>query len=241
MKLLRITTVMYPTSSHYYSDTGIVYQLRGYNPPVKRGWSAVPLSRGQRLRRLREQRNVEQQEAAAAIGVSQPYLSMLEGDKKGRNIDHIRSTLERAAEYYGAIPQYLLVESPQEYARAWVQKVEVPPTPGQRLNALISEMSLRWGDGYTVPEIAEALGTTEEALRLYLADRVPVTDSVAEQLGAITGAPVEWIIPRQTGSTSTGPEMLKVVELAVESGLQPSDLEAMIRVWLAAKNKPSGA
>lgn len=201
----------------------------------------MSLSRGQRLLRLREQAGVEQKDAAAAIGISRPYLSLLERDLKGRNVDHLRGTFERAASYYGVIPEYLLAETPQEYMKVWLGRVEGPPTFGQRLSIVLHELQLRWGEGFSQTAVANSIGTTGEALNDYLDDRVQVTTSVAHQLSVATGAPVEWLVPRPTSKSGRDPGIQRVIEMAVASGMQTGELEALIRVWLAAKNQqPSG-
>lgn len=200
------------------------------------------MSRGQRLRRLREQRGIEQREAATAIGVSQPYLSLLERDRKGRHVAHVRGTLERAASFYGVALAYLLCDEPQEYVRAWVDQVDAPPSAGQRLRVVLDELQLRWGSGFTEAEIAGAIGTTLDVLRDYLADRVPVTDTVAAQLSGLTGAPAEWLVPRPTCSPGADHAVKIVVERAIASGMDPKELQALIDIWLAGKNakKPPG-
>lgn len=204
----------------------------------------MPLTRGQRLLRLREQKGVEQKEAAAAIGISRPYLSLLERDKKGRILDHLRGTFERAADYYGVIPEYLLVDTPQEYIQALVERLgpESPQTFGQRLQLVLSELKLRWGDEFAEDRIADALGSTVEILDDYLGDRVLVPDSVLQQISTITGAAADWLAPKPDECLDTMPAMQRVVEKAVASGLQPAELEALVQVWIAAKNmqKPSG-
>jgi transcriptional regulator with XRE-family HTH domain len=190
---------------------------------------------------LREQRGVDQREAAAAIGVSQPYLSLLERDQKGHTADHVRGTLERAAAYYGVHPTYLLSELHQEYIKSWVPTVDAPQTAGRRLDLVIGELRSRFGEDFTESAVAAAIGATTDTLKAYIADSLPITDSVAQQLSDLTGAPVAWLVPRPTAVSDRSDVMHRVVERAVASGMDPDELEALIDVWLSARyKKPSG-
>lgn len=204
----------------------------------------MPLTRGQRLRRLREQKGVEQQVAAPAIGISRPYLSLLERDEKGRNVDHLRTTFEKAARYYGVIPEYLLAETPQEYVAAFVRGLgpDVPLAPGRRLALVLDELQLRWGEEFALARVAEAMGTTVSVLDDFLAGRAQMTDTVAEQIRVVTGVPVEWVVPRPATGAGLAPEIQRVVQMALDSGVKPAELEMLIQAWLVARNTktPSG-
>ncbi|HEY3365081.1 MAG TPA: helix-turn-helix domain-containing protein [Symbiobacteriaceae bacterium] len=202
------------------------------------------MTRGQRLQALRRQKGVDQQEAAAAIGISGPYLSLLERDMKGKKIGHMRDTFERAATYYGVIPEYLLVETPQEYMRAFVGHLgsEVPATFGQRLSLVLKELELRWGDPFSEERVARALGTTVETLADYMKNEVQITDQAAERLSRITGLPVDWLVPPAITAVDKTPEVQRVVEYAIDNGLEAQELKLVIDAWLIARNskKPSG-
>lgn len=204
----------------------------------------MPLTRGQRLRRLRAQKGVEQQEAAPAIGISRPYLSLLERDEKGRNVDHLRTTFEKAAGYYGVIPEYLLAETPQEYIQAYARSLgsEAPATSGGRLKLVLDELQLRWGEEFATDRVAQAMGTQVDVLGDFLDNRVQITDSAAQQFQEVTGAPVDWLVPRQVVGEDRSPEIQRIVQMAMKNGVEPADLEMMIQLWLAAKNTktPSG-
>lgn len=204
----------------------------------------MSLTRGQRLRRLREQKGVEQQVAAPAMGISRPYLSLLERDEKGRNVDHLRTTFEKAARYYGVIPEYLLAETPQEYVEAWVRGLgpSVPLAPSRRLALVLNELQLRWGDEFALRCVAETMGTSVEVLEDFLAGRVQITDTVAEQVRALTGAPVDWLVPRPVTEAGLAPEIQRIVQMAVDSGVKPAELEMLIQAWQVARNAkaPSG-
>lgn len=204
----------------------------------------MPLTRGQRLRRLRDQKGVEQKEAAPAMGISRPYLSLLERDEKGRNIDHLRTTFDKAARYYGVIPQYLLAETPQAYVEAFVEEVgpAAPHVPGQRLALVLEELQLRWGDEFALPRVAEAMGMSVGALEDFLAGRAQITETVAEQFMVVIGVPVEWLVPRPVAEAGVAPEVKRIVEMAMANGVQPSELEMLIQAWLVAKKTktPSG-
>jgi transcriptional regulator with XRE-family HTH domain len=213
-----------------------------FNLRAKRGVTAMPLTRGQRLRRLREQKGVDQAVAAAAIGISRPYLSLLERDEKGRNVDHLRTTLEKAAAYYGVLPDYLLADTPQEYTVAFVKAAEGAFTSGRRLAMVLEELELRWGEEYSLAQVAETLGTSPGTLEDFLQDRVALTQSVAEQISGLTGAPVEWLVPRAQGPAERKPELERILKLALDSGVQPGELEQLIKIWLSAGHTktPSG-
>lgn len=181
---------------------------------------------------------------APAMGISRGYLSLLERDLKGHHLDHVRSTLARIAAYYGVLPDFFLAETPQEYIRALVRHQTTPPfTVGQRLGLILNELALRWGDEeYGLTQIAAKLGTTTEMLAGLVADRVQVTDTVAQQISSLTGAPVEWLVPRDVPAPDPTAPFHRAFKLAVESGMEPHELEALIQVWLTAQNmkKPSG-
>ncbi|HWI53900.1 MAG TPA: helix-turn-helix transcriptional regulator [Symbiobacteriaceae bacterium] len=204
----------------------------------------MPLSRGQRLRRLREQRQEEIKQVAPAMGISRGYLSLLERDLKGHHLDHVRGTLERIAAYYGVLPEYFLAETPQEYVSAYVRRLStVPDTVGGRLALVLNELELRWGeDEYGPAKVASKLGTTTEMLTDLVSDKIQVTDTVAQQISTLTGAPVEWLVPRDAPAPDPTAPFERAFKLAVESGMQPNELEALIQVWLTAQNmkKPSG-
>lgn len=207
----------------------------------------MALSRGQRLLRLREQKGADQKDVAAAIGISRPYVSRLERDAKGRNLDHMRSTLERAAGYFGVLPEYLLVEEPQPYIEAWVEHglTEVPTSVGSRLRRVLDELQLRWGDEFGVDWLAAGLGTTPDVIRSFLSDELVVTASVAKQIAVLTGAPVTWLLDGPSSGltdhvASSGFE--RVLSKALANGMQPSDLELLIDAWVVGRNakRPSG-
>lgn len=210
----------------------------------RNGGLGMPLTRGQRLRRLREQRQLEIKQVAPAMGISRGYLSLLERDLKGQHLDHVRSTLERIAGYYGVLPDYFLAETPQEYIGAFVRHHSTPPhTVGQRLGLVLDELALRWGEEeYALPQVATKLGTTTEMLAGFVADRVQVTDTVTQQISSLTGVPVEWLVPRDVPAPDPTAPFQRAFKLAVESGMDPNELEALIQVWLTAQNmkKPSG-
>jgi transcriptional regulator with XRE-family HTH domain len=198
----------------------------------------MPLTRGQRLVRLRRQKGVEQRAAADSIGVGAPYLSLLENDKKGRSVDRVRPVLGKAAEYYGVMAEYLLAESPQQYIAAFVRELEtLPPTFGGRLAIVLEELQLRWGEEFGLDRVAMRMGTTADVLNGYMSDTVSVTDSAAEQLSAVTGAPLKWLVPRQGSPPDPAAPFQHAVRLAVENGMQPNELETLIQVWLAAQQK----
>jgi hypothetical protein len=182
-------------------------------------------------------------QAAAEIGVSAPYLSLLETDQKGKNLDHMQGTLSRAAAYYEVLPAYFLVDSPQDYTRAFVAGLaDTAPYgfPG-RLRLVVKELHTRWGDAFSVEGIAAAVGTTPEVLQGYLDGTRTVTDSLALQLSELTGAPLDWLVPRATTAQEDSPEVQRVIKMAVASGVDPHELELMITLWLAAKRtRPSG-
>lgn len=182
--------------------------------------------------------------AAPAIGISRPYLSLLERDEKGRNVDHLRTTLEKAAGYYGVLPEYLLVETPQEYIDAFVRRLGdgVPTSTGERLRLILDELQLRWGEEFTVVAVAETLGTSVDVLADFVADRVQITESVARQMQAVTGAPIDWLVPRPGVAVDRSPELQRIVQMAMDNGVDPADLEMMIKLWLARHEKkaPSG-
>lgn len=205
----------------------------------------MPLSRGQRLLRLREQKGVDQKDVAAAIGVSRPYISHLERDAKGRNLDHIRMTLERAAQYFGVVPEYLLVDTPQEYIRAWATKSMVVPESSivQRLRMVLDELRLRWDDEFNEQWLSDSLGSSLDLICGYLTDEVTVAPSVVEQISVLTGAPVAWLIGRDSERTPD-PSLAfeRVFSKAVASGMTPDDLEILIDAWSAGRNakRPPG-
>lgn len=203
----------------------------------------MPLSRGQRLRRLRQQKGVEIKEAAPAMGISRPYLSLLERDLKGSRLDHVRATLEKAAAYYGVIPEYLLAETPQEHIAAFVcrNEVDMPHSFGGRLRLILEELRLRWGeDEYSDDQVAAAIGATTDVLRSYLSDQVQVTETVAQQLSTLTGAPIDCLLPAPP--TDPAQPYQRVIRIALDNEMPPAELEALIHVWLTAKGnkKPSG-
>lgn len=182
--------------------------------------------------------------AAPGIGISRPYLSLLERDEKGRNVDHLRTTFEKAAGYYGVLPEYLLVETPQEYIFAYVRRLGegAPASTGRRLGLVLDELQLRWGEEFTVSAVVEALGTSVDVLADFLADRVQITESVARQLEAVTGAPVDWLVPRPGAAMDQAPELQRLLKMALDGGVQPHELEGIIQVWLQARKMkaPSG-
>lgn len=202
----------------------------------------MPLTRGQRLRRLREQKGVEIKEAAPIIGISRPYLSLLERDQKGRNVDHLRTTLEKIAKYYGVIPAYLLVDTPQEYICALTEHLGADSSSsfGERLHLVIHELKLRWGDEYTPKWLADAMGTTVAAMEQCLANSIPVTQTTARQIAAITGAPAEWLVGRSEEDESIR-RTQHLIQMAIDSGIPHQDLAMLIEVWKATRNvkKPS--
>lgn len=196
---------------------------------------------------LRVARGVEQQVAAREIGVSPPYLSMLENDKKGTNLAHIRGTMERAATYYGVIPEYLLDDTPQEYMVAFIEKVgkENPEltTVGKRLSFVLRELALRWGEQYAEERVAEDLGVSIETLRAYQADRIPMADqTVLSHLTDLTGVPLDFFFPSAKPATEDDPAIRRVITMAVESGIPVDELEYVIQAWMIARSntkKPS--
>lgn len=201
----------------------------------------MPLTRGQRLRRLRDQKDVDLREAGRSIGVSAPYLSLLERDRKGKHLDHVRGTLERAASYYEVLVEYLLVDDPRDYTRAWVDKVDEPAGVDGRLRLLLTELQRRWGDDFSIESVAESLGTTVDNLDGYFAGQLEITPTIADQLSKVTGAPAEWLVPRPTAANERSPAIQRVVDMAIANGLEPDELEGLIQVWLSARSrKPSG-
>ncbi|HEY3366441.1 MAG TPA: helix-turn-helix transcriptional regulator [Symbiobacteriaceae bacterium] len=204
----------------------------------------MPLTRGQRLRRLREQRRIEIKEAAPAIGISRGYLSLLELGEKGKNLDHVRANLERAAAYYGVLPDYLLAETSQEYLRAYIEHLGVacPATFGGRFGLILKELQLRWGEEHTEDQLAVALGCGVEVIRDYLTGRAEPTDSAVQQISAITGAPTDWLLPHSTSPSKAGEEIQRIVEKAMASGIEPRELDMLLEAWLLTRkmNKPSG-
>lgn len=206
----------------------------------------MSISRGTRLRLLRVAKGLEQKEAAEGIGISRTYLSMLEGDKKGTNLDHIRSTMERAARFYGCLVEYLLVETPQEYAVAFVQQrgLENPKVTsvGRRLRFVLDELQLRWGAEFTEDRVAEFLGIQVETLRGYKDDLIPMNEqAVLERLTALTGVPPDFFFPRQTGREDN-PAVRRIIQMATENGIPVEELEHVIRAWIVARTnmtKPS--
>ncbi|WP_418115513.1 helix-turn-helix domain-containing protein [Sorlinia euscelidii] len=59
---------------------------------------------GARLRALRKQRKLTQVEAAEAIGVGRPYLSLMELDLRDGNFDIVKA----AADFFGVTVDYLV-------------------------------------------------------------------------------------------------------------------------------------
>ncbi|MGE5531969.1 MAG: helix-turn-helix domain-containing protein [Bacteroidota bacterium] len=204
----------------------------------------MSLTRGQRLRRLREQKGVEQREAAAAMGISRSYLSLLERDEKGRNVDHLRTTFEKAAAYYGVFPEYLLAETPQEYIAAFVRSVGSGGSysSGRRLAMVLEELELRWGEEFALPRVADAMGASAATLEDFLLDRVKMTRSVAEQVSGLTGAPADWLMARPPSILDREPELQRLLKMALDSGVQPGELEQLIKIWLSSRDTktPSG-
>lgn len=203
----------------------------------------MSLSRGQRLRLLRRMKGVEQQEAAAAIGISGPYLSLLERDMKGRNVDHLRGTLERAAAYYGVMPEYLVVDTPQEYMRAFAQQLraDAPTTFGQRLNLVLQELRVRWGEAFSQEAVAATLGMTVDQLNDLTDDKGQITDQLAAKISEVVGVPVPWLIPMAVTPRDPRPEVQQLVEYAMDRGMDPKELQLIIDAWLVTKKqKPSG-
>ena len=203
------------------------------------------LSRGQRLRRLREQKGVEGQVAASAIGVSGAMLSQLEHDKKGKNLRHMRTTFERAAAYYEVIPEYLMAETPQEYMVALVHQeagLAELDTFGKRLSWVVDEMCIRWGEAYSEAAIAERLGTTIGALQEYRKGTAPPgDDSFLRHLSELSGVPVDFFV-RGPVVVTDDVAWRRINALVEENGIPLAELEHVIQAWLMARSntkKPS--
>lgn len=196
----------------------------------------MALTRGARLRLLRTQAGQSVRGAAAAIGIAHPYLSLLEQDKKGSNVDHIRGTMERLAKHYGVRPEYLLAETPQAYIAALVNSLDLEnpdlATPGKRLRLVLTELN-RWDGSSTAESLADGLGISVEMLMAYLHDAAPLSKETAEHLSALTGAPVALLAPHLTTTPeeAASSAVKRVINLALESGISAKELEKVIGEW----------
>jgi transcriptional regulator with XRE-family HTH domain len=229
-------------NSVYYGRQWTVYQFMGNNLLAKSvGGMSMPLSRGERLRRLREQRGVEQKEVAAGVGLSAPYLSMIERDQKGRNLEQVRPTLRKLAGYYNVMPEYLEAQVPQEYMAAFIRAQTDDLdlySVGRRLEFVLDELQLRWGDEYTLDRVAETLGTSVKTMRAYMAGQILLGDDIVlQRLTAMTGVASRFFVPDAVHRVDGDPELRRVFELAVAQGISAEDLELMIHGWLAARHK----
>jgi transcriptional regulator with XRE-family HTH domain len=199
----------------------------------------MTLSRGQRLRRIREQQGTEQQSVAAAIHKSKGWLSTLENDKGGKNADHLRSTLEALARHYGVLPEYFLVETPQAYMAAFVKanagEIARRAAPADRLRYLLDELHRRWGEEFSTPVVAERLGVVPATLAEMLEGRLPATDlAVLEPLMALIGVSAETL-NQPVGKAPEDPAVEALIREALASGIPVSALDLMIKAWLQGR------
>lgn len=206
----------------------------------------LSISRGTRLRLLRDAKGIDQKDAAAAIGISRAYLSMLEGDKKGSRLQHIRSTMERAASFYGVLPEYLLAETAQEYARVFVSQACDHPgltTVGKRLSFVLDELQLRWGHEFSDERVSDDLGVDVQTLKDYKADGIPIDNQIVlARLSEVTGVPLEFWYPRQA-SRDEDPAIRRIIQRASEHGIPPEELESLVNAWIVARGsikRPAG-
>jgi transcriptional regulator with XRE-family HTH domain len=242
---LGLFSEVYDRDSTLTRANTLVYQKMDINLLVKRGVLALPLSRGMRLQRLRDEKGVKLRHAAKEIDVSPAYLSLLEHDQKGKDPEHIRGTMERAARYYGVLPAYLLASTPQEYMAECVVQVGLNnsdlTTVGKRLRWVLAELNLRWGEEFSESQVAETLGVKIDTLRGYLDDRVPMNDKVVDQITELTGVPIDFFFPRPKMISEDDPAIRRVITLAVQSGIAVDELEYVIQAWMVARSnkKPS--
>lgn len=201
----------------------------------------MALTRGERLRKLREDRDVEQKEAAVAIGISRGWLSLLERDQKGKNLDHTKATLERIAAYYGVMPEYLIAETPQEYALAVAQANRSNPdltTVGRRLRFVVEDLHRRWGDEFSPGQIADRAGIPPARLAEYMDDRTPLIEKRdVSGLLEVTGIPYEFLWPTSADPTDEDEEFWRVIRSAQRLGITAAEFEYFVQMWSVARAK----
>lgn len=207
----------------------------------------MALSLGQRLTRVRKQKGVQQNEAADQGGITRGRLSQLENDyERGPDINQIRSTLARLAAYYDVMVEYFLAGTPQEYMQAFVAKHGHRPdltTAGRRLQFVLGELQLRWGEEFSEERIASELGMETDALRGYLQERAIMSDEpFIERLAELTGAPMDFLVPRLLDGAEGEAGLRRVINMAAANGITAEELELLIQGYLTARSirkKPS--
>ena len=88
------------------------------------------VSIGSRLRKSRDQKNLNQKEAAEALGISNVVLNRYENDERLPDVD----TLGKLAEFYGVTTDYLLgrIDNPKPISQEDPDD-DIQPTPPERI------------------------------------------------------------------------------------------------------------
>lgn len=203
-------------------------------------WKELTLS--EKLRRLRG--STPQNVVAREAGISAATLCRLEREQRGVSVHRQaraqrENTLRRLAAYFGVLVEYL-TGNIRTYMRAWAATGLSAPdltTSGKRLRRLAEELQLRYG--ISARELAQALALSEQDLMEYMADRLPPSPSVFEQLERLTGVPAEWVIRGPHSDTWTPSDYEPVVRVAAAHRVPPDILEALVRAWIG-KNRSAG-
>lgn len=213
----------------------------------------------ERLRACRMARRLSIRSAANRIGISRTTLWRLE---EGLETQPTMETLERCANYYRVSVDYLrgieevLTKSSDyspELAREWIRsavhgkafqaELRRRRTAGERLALVVETLLGRFGQVFSVPELARRLGTSEVALSDLVGARSNITarSDAFLKLVAEIGLPSRFFL---TGDLGPMPELveevcalpgateyLQAVKHAYTVGCSPKRLMALLSVF----------
>lgn len=123
---------------------------------------------GDKVKELRKQNNITQQELAKAINLSQSTIGMMEKGKQGAS----RKTLLKLADFFGVTVDFLLSETEEQTDKNFNLSIKEQEKIDKEAQKILDEMSLAFSKNKeTLSEedyfaIENALKTTLETIKI---------------------------------------------------------------------------